>query len=160
MKQPLAFQTSKRAAILGYVVNRLSVLRWLVVALLQPTAAVFFLCANARAEGVDEDAKHKARMDDAQDLKYDLADALGAKSVDKITKSARAIVKLLELEDRYWKNSGLTDAIALSKENLEAAKNIVTASEARHIGTAVQAYSDLERSCTACHAAHPEKRIR
>lgn len=162
MKQPLAFQTSEHVGIQGCIVNCFFALRRLAAALLPGTAAalfVFFLCANARAADVDEAAKHKARMDDAQDLKYDLADAIEAKSVDKIAEHAKAIVKLLELEDRYWKNSGLPDAIALSKENLQAAKRIALASEAGRVGTVIQAYNDLERSCAACHDAHPKKRI-
>ncbi len=142
--------------------NRFPAHRRLAAALLRLAAVVFlvlFLRANAIAVGADEVAKHKARMDDAQDLKYELADAIEEKSAGKIAKHARAIVKLLELEDRYWKNSGLIDAIALSKENIEAAKRIAVAGEEGRVGMAARAYHDLDRTCTACHDARPEKRI-
>jgi len=45
--------------------------------------ATLFLLAFCCAMGADEAARHKERMDAAQDLTYDLKDALDAKSSEK-----------------------------------------------------------------------------
>lgn len=121
-------------------------------------AAALLAFAASTVTGA-EVAAHKARMDDAQDVQYDLKDGLDAKDAAKAGKAASDLGKLLAFEDAYWRKTGLADAEALSVKASAANQAIAVAAGAGRWDDAGKAYGDLQSACRSCHDLHPEKRV-
>jgi cytochrome c556 len=118
-----------------------------------------FLLAFGCAMAVDEAALHKEWMDTAQDLTYDLKDALDAKSSEKAAEPAEKLVKLGEQEEEYWTKAKLEGAVKLAQQNLAASRAVAAAAKDGQFDRALQAYADLQTSCRSCHDLHFEKRL-
>jgi hypothetical protein len=110
------------------------------------------------SQSADDTARHKAWMDQAQELKDDLKDALDAKTAQKAAHYADELAKFGAREEAYWKRAKQADAATLANENLEASKQISAAARSGNIDQALQGYSKLEATCRGCHDLHPEKR--
>jgi len=121
--------------------------------------ATLLLLAFCCAVAADEAARHKEWMDKAQDLKYDLKDALDAKSSQKAAEPAEKLVKLGEQEEEYWTKAKLEDALNLARQSLAASRAVAAAAKDGQFDRALQAYAELETSCRACHDLHFEKRL-
>lgn len=116
-----------------------------------------FLAGAAVTSG--EAAAHKARMNDAQDLKADLKDALDAGATAKALGPAKKLVGLCREEEHYWTRAALSDAVELARKNLAEARQIASAVAGGRADEALAAYGKLETTCRACHDLHPEKRL-
>jgi cytochrome c556 len=121
--------------------------------------ATLFLLAFCCAMGADEAARHKEWMDAAQDLTYDLKDALDGKSSEKAAAPAEKLVELGEQEEEYWTKAKLEDAVKLARQNLAASRAVAAAAKDGQFDRALQAYAELETSCRSCHDLHFEKRL-
>jgi hypothetical protein len=121
--------------------------------------ATLFLLAFRCAMAADETARHKEWMDAAQDLTYDLKDALDAKSSEKAAEPAEKLIKLGEREEEYWTKAKLEDAVKLARQNLAASRAVAAAAKDGQFDRALQAYAELETSCRTCHDLHFEKRL-
>ncbi len=119
--------------------------------------AMLFLLAFCCALAADEATRHKESMDEAQDLTYDLKDALDAKSSEKAAGPAEKLVKLGEQEEEYWTKAKLEDALKLAQQNLAASRAVAAAAKDGQFDRAQQAYAELETSCRTCHDLHFEK---
>lgn len=126
-------------------------LRSLIVCLL-----IFTMLAIAS----DDAARHKERMDTAQDLKEDLKDALDAKSKEKAAEPAGKLIELGQLEEQYWKDAQIEDAVKLAQQNLAAARAIASSAQDGQFDRAQKSYETLETACRTCHDRHFEKRVR
>ena len=122
-----------------------------------PTLLV--LVAVCFALVADDTSRHKEWMDQAQELKDDLKDALDAKTWQKAAACADELAKFADREEAYWKKAKQEDAVKLAKENLAASKQISAAAKSGNAGQALEAYSRLEATCRGCHDLHPEKRV-
>jgi hypothetical protein len=114
------------------------------------------ICLHARDDLV---ARHKARMDSAQDVRDDLQDALDAKSSVKVAESAGKLVEFGQREREYWSAAGISAAVKLSQNNLEAARAIEVTAKAGNFEGARAAFVHLNDTCRACHDLHPEKQL-
>jgi hypothetical protein len=108
---------------------------------------------------LDDTAKHKEWMDEAQDLKEDLREALQAKSRAKAAEPAARLVQIGEQEEDYWRKAKLEDIVKLAQKNLEAARDVAAAAKDGYFDEALLAFGRLEATCRACHDVHPEKRL-
>jgi hypothetical protein len=118
----------------------------------------FLIVAVGFSQTADDIAKHKEWMDQAQELKDRLKDALDSKTWQKAAQCAGELAKTGAREEAYWKRAKQADAVNLAKENLDASKQISAAAKSGYVDLALQAYSKLEAICRACHDLHPEKR--
>ena len=121
--------------------------------------ATLFLLAFCCVMAEDEAARHKEWMDTAQDLTYDLKNALDAKSSAKTAESAKRLIKLGEQEEEYWTKAKLEDAVKLARQNLAATRAVAAAAKDGQFGRALQAYAELQTNCRSCHDLHFEKRL-
>jgi len=72
---------------------------------------------------------------------------------------AKKLTAIGEQEEVYWTRANLSDAIALAKQNLADSRKVASSAESGNLGEARQAFENLNRSCSACHDLHPEKRL-
>jgi hypothetical protein len=107
----------------------------------------------------DDAARHKEWMDQAQDLKEDLRDALNAKSREKASEPAAKLVQIGEQEETYWKKAELDDIVKLAQQKLAAAREVAAAAKNGSFDEALLAFGRLETTSRTCHDAHPEKRL-
>jgi cytochrome c556 len=121
--------------------------------------ATLVLLAFGCAMAEDEAARHKEWMDTAQDLTYDLKDALDAKSSERAAEPTEKLVKLGEREEEYWTKAKLHDAVKLARQNLAASRAVAAAAKDGQFDRALQAYAELQTSCRSCHDLHFEKRL-
>jgi len=108
---------------------------------------------------LDDAARHKEWMDEAQDLKEDLREALQAKSRAKSAEPAARLVQIGEQEEEYWRKAKLVDIVKLAQKNLEAARDVAAAAKDGFFDEALLAFGRLESTCRNCHDVHPEKRL-
>lgn len=103
-------------------------------------------------------AQHKTAMDQAQDWRDDLKDALDAKELAKAGALADKLVEAAMVEEDYWKKAKQADIVKLAAENLADSRELAAQAKAGKSVEAAAAYDRLEVSCRACHDLHPEKR--
>ena len=116
------------------------------------------LLALAAVYAAGDASSRKQAMDQAQEWKDDLKDALDAREGPKAAVLARKLATAGAQETAYWKRAGQEDARKLAADNLEASRQVVRAAKAGQFDQANQAYGRLEATCRACHDLHPEKR--
>lgn len=119
---------------------------------------VLLALAAACAAGGDAYDRKQA-MDQAQEWKDDLKDALDAREGPKAAGLARKLATAGAREAASWKSAGQEDARKLAVENLAASRQVAQAARAGRFQQANQAYGRLESTCRACHDLHPEKRL-
>lgn len=102
----------------------------------------------------DQDiAKHKQWMDDAQDLKEEIRDALRAGPASDISKPARQLVSACEKEVQFWRHAKIAGAVVLAEKTLLAARALQN-------GGSHKALAELDARCRNCHDMHFERRLR
>jgi len=116
------------------------------------------LLAIAPNHAGDDVARHKESMDQAQEWKDDLKDALDAKAGTKAIELAAKLAKAGAREAAYWKSAKQYDILKLATDNREAARRIAQSIRDGKFDQALRAYGRLELTCRACHDLHPEKR--
>ena len=117
------------------------------------------LClAAAQFTKVELDA-HKAWMDDAQDKKDDVREALAAKDAKKLVAVAAEIEKLTEQEQKFWARTTIAQAKEIAAKNRGEAQEMLQAARAARFAEAGEAFARLEKTCSSCHELHFEKQI-
>ncbi len=104
-----------------------------------------------------ETAQHKVRMDDSQDLKEDLRDAIDKDDSKAAIEASTKLVAIAREEEGYWAKTKLETAMGLAHDAVAAADRMLKASQQPRSSEARQAFSALEANCRACHDLHPEK---
>lgn len=102
---------------------------------------------------------HKAWMDDAQDKKDDVREALAAKDSKKLVAVAVEIEKLTAQEQNFWARTTIAQAKELAAKNRSEAKEILQSARAARFAQAADAFARLEKTCSSCHDLHFEKQI-
>jgi hypothetical protein len=108
--------------------------------------------------GAQSAEEHKAWMDDAGDLRDELAEELVAKSADKAAAAATGLAKILQQTEAYWAAKHADDIVAIARESRTLAAAIATAAKAGKFPEATETNTKLSARCNACHDLHPEKR--
>ena len=104
-------------------------------------------------------AAHKAWMDDAQDKKDDVREALAAKDAKKLVVAAVDMEKLTEREAQFWARTKIAQAKEIASRNRDEAKEMLAAARAREFSPAGDAFARLEKTCSSCHDLHFEKQM-
>jgi len=100
---------------------------------------------------------HRNWMDDAQDKKEDLREALAAKDARKLLAAAQATDALTAKELAFWARTEIKQAQELAAKNREESRELVRAATASRLDSAGAAFASLERTCSSCHDLHFEK---
>ena len=118
-------------------------------------AAILCLATLTKAE---LDA-HKAWMDDAQDKKDDVREALAAKDAKRLVEAALDIERLTEREHQFWARTTIAKARELAVKNRGESREMLKAAQAGEFAQAADALARLEKTCSACHDLHFEKQL-
>lgn len=118
----------------------------------------FCFVAVAQFTTAELDA-HKAWMDDAQDKKDDIREALAAKDQKKLMTAALEIDKLTEQEQKFWGRTSIEPAKQLAAKNRGESKEMLEAARNAQFDRADAAFARLERTCSSCHELHFEKEL-
>jgi cytochrome c556 len=113
----------------------------------------------AAAISPHENEKHKQWMDQAQDLKEEVRDALGANAAAQAAAAAEKLVRISRQELRFWTKAEVPEAQQLAEAFHSAARQMETAAKAGDLVRTRQAFDQLQAGCRACHDLHPEKRL-
>jgi len=123
------------------------------------TVAALTLQVNA-LEGKTEAAKYRERMDQVQDLQYDLSDAIAQKSSGKAIEASENIRALLQEDLDYWIKQKIDDAIGYGKSSVNYSSALAEDAKRQDFASAMATYNKLQSTCCSCHDAHPEKRAK
>ena len=102
---------------------------------------------------------HKAWMDDAQDKKDDVREALAGKDAKKLVAAAMDIDKLTEQESQFWARTKIVRAKEIATKNRGEAKEMLQLARAGKFTEAGDAFARLEKTCSSCHDLHFEKQL-
>lgn len=100
---------------------------------------------------------HRKWMDDAQDRKDDVREALAAKDSVKLRAGATTLEALTARESAFWARSSLQQAKDLATKNHAEAQDLLRAARNSRFEDAEKALAQLEKTCSACHDLHFEK---
>lgn len=128
-------------------------------ALLLVLSLVATSCVPAAEVAPTDVQAHKDRMVAAQDLKFGIIETLASGSSHGVANDVDALLPLLEAEVAYWDRTGLADAAALARDNLEQVRAVRAPALAGRVDEAADAWQRVERSCSGCHDLHPEQRV-
>jgi hypothetical protein len=102
----------------------------------------------------------KQKMDDAQDAKDDLMDAVDAKSGPKAVEATAKMMKTLLETKQFWTEQKMADIVKLADDNIAAANEMTKIASSGQMDTAKAAFNKLGAACSACHDIHPENRLK
>jgi len=102
-------------------------------------------------------AEHKTRMDDSQDLKDDLRDAVEKRDGRAASEAARKLLELARQKENYWLESGISAAVTLAHQSVSAAEAMLRTAPHPDTPEVRQLLANLEQNCRSCHDLHPEK---
>ena len=126
--------------------------------LLRVTMMLPLMCLAAQFTKTELDA-HKAWMNDAQDKKDDVREALAAKDAKKLVAAASGIEKATGQEQQFWARTAIVQAQELANKNRGEAREMLQAARAAHFTEAADAFARLEKTCASCHDLHFEKQL-
>jgi hypothetical protein len=124
----------------------------------QLSVAILLLSIGMYAQ-TREAAAYRARMDQAQDIKDNLRDAIDRRNSAKAVRLSNQLKVLLKQDEQYWEGRQLDDAISLGKASVALSSEISASARQRDFDGTLASYNRLQRVCSSCHDAHPEKRI-
>jgi cytochrome c556 len=119
-------------------------------------AAACSLAASAIFTPAELDA-HRQWMDDAQDRKDDVREALAARDRAKLVAGAKSLDALTAKESAFWARTALQQAKALASKNRAESQELLRLATAGKFAEGEKAFAQLEKTCTACHDLHFEK---
>jgi hypothetical protein len=100
------------------------------------------------------------KMDDAQEAKDDLLDAVGAKSGPKAAEATAKITKFLQETKAFWAAQKMADVVKTADDAIAAANEMSKVAVSGKMDSAKAAYDNLNAACNKCHDLHPENRIK
>jgi hypothetical protein len=99
-------------------------------------------------------------MDDAQEAKDDLMDAVEAKQAAKAEEAAGKITKLLSEARKFWVDQKQADVVKMFDETLAIAAEMSNIARSGDMANAKATFDKLNTSCSNCHDTHPENRLK
>lgn len=106
-----------------------------------------------------QSAQWTQKMDDAQDAKDDLMDAVAAKSGPKAAAAMVKITAIMKESRAFWVEQKMPDVVKVADDALTAAAMDKLAKSGR-MDTAKAAFDKLNAACSTCHDMHPENRLK
>jgi hypothetical protein len=100
------------------------------------------------------------KMDDCQDAKDDLQDAVGAKSGPKAAAAMTKITAILKETREFWAKQNMPDTVKLADNALAAAADMDKIAKSGKMDTAKAAFDKLNTACSSCHDTHPENKLK
>jgi len=107
-----------------------------------------------------EVAAYRTRMEHAQDLQESIRDGIRAKDAKTVSTLSRELTDLLQDDERYWEKKQIPDAVNLGRQSVRFAQQMTTDAGAQRLPEALDNLRQLQKTCLACHDAHPEKRVK
>ena len=126
---------------------------WLMLAILGAGALV---PVTVRAQSEEWAMK----MDDAQEAKDDLLEAVGAKTAPKAAEATAKIQKILQETKAFWEQQKMADVVKTADDALGAANEMAAVAKSGKMDTAKAAYDKLNAACNKCHDLHAEERVK
>lgn len=108
---------------------------------------------------VAQDAAYRQKMDDAQDAKDDLMDAIDHKSGPKAAEATAKITKIVQEAKQFWAAKKMADIVKLADASLAALGEMNKLASAGKMDQSQAVFQKVSDTCSACHDAHPEKRL-
>jgi len=108
---------------------------------------------------VAQDDAYRQKMDDAQDAKDDLMDAIGAKSGPKAAIATAKMTKTVQEVKQFWAAKKMADIVKLADASLAALDAMNKLVSSGKVDQSEEAFQKINDTCSACHDAHPEKRL-
>ena len=108
---------------------------------------------------VAQNDEWKQKMEDAQEAKDDLMDAIGAKSGVKATQATTKLTRILQETREYWMGVKMPDVVKLADANLAAIDAMSKLAGSGKMDQAKAAFDKIGETCSSCHDLHPEKRL-
>ncbi|MEQ1947965.1 MAG: cytochrome c [Bryobacteraceae bacterium] len=100
------------------------------------------------------------KMDDAQEAKDDLLDAVGTKSGPKAAEATEKILKLLAETKAFWEQQKMPDVVKTADGAIAAANEMAAVAKSGKMDNAKAAYDKLNAACNVCHDLHAEERVK
>lgn len=100
---------------------------------------------------------YKKHMDDVQESKDDLTDAVDNKNSEQAIAISKKLADLLHTDIDYWKTRKIDHAVELANSSYDLAVQIGTHAKAHDFVAAHNSLLQLQNRCRACHDAHPER---
>ncbi len=100
---------------------------------------------------------HRKWMDDAQDKKDDVREAIDGRDTAKLKEAAKAIELLTIQEQNFWATTAIKQAKEIAETNVGEARDLLRAANTGRFDDARKAFAKLEATCSACHNLHFEK---
>jgi cytochrome c556 len=122
----------------------------------------FVLATAALAAPVLIQAQNDAlreSMDNAQDAKDDLMDAVDAKQGAKISEASDKITKILTENRKFWVDKKMPDVLKMFDDTIAQSKAMSAMGKSGKLDGAKAAFTKLNASCSGCHDSHPEKKL-
>lgn len=108
---------------------------------------------------VAQDDAYRQKMDDAQDAKDDLMDAIDHKSGPKAVEATAKMTKIVLEAKQFWAAKNMADIVKLADASLAALDEMNKLAASGKIDQSKAAFQKIGDTCSACHDAHPEKRV-
>lgn len=112
-----------------------------------------------RAVTKEDTVRHKQRMDDAEEIKYDVLDALQAKDLGKVHQAAGKLVSISQDELEYWKQTNLAEIVSIARQSVSLSKTLTEEAGKGNLVAAKTEFDQLLKTCAKCHDLHPESRV-
>ena len=122
-------------------------------------AVIFLGLATVSAQtAVSSPNDYKKHMDDVQESKDDLTDAVDNKNSEQAIATSRKLAELLHADIDYWKTKKVDQAVELANSSYDLVVQIGAHAKRNDFVAARNSILQLQNKCRACHDAHPEKR--
>jgi soluble cytochrome b562 len=108
---------------------------------------------------VAQNDEWKQKMEDAQEAKDDLMDAVGAKSGPKAVEATAKMAKILQEAKEYWAGLKMADVVKLADANLAALDAMSKLAGSGKMDQSKAAFDKIGDSCSVCHDVQPEMRL-
>ena len=101
----------------------------------------------------------KQKMEDAQEAKDDLMDAVAAKSGPKAIEATSKMTRILTETRQFWAEQKMADVVKLADDNIAALNEMAKIAASGSMDQGKAAFAKINSACSACHDVHPENRL-
>ena len=102
----------------------------------------------------------KQKMEDAQEAKDDLMDAVDAKAGPKAAEAAAKMLKILLETKQFWAGQKMADVVKLADDNIAALNEMAKIAGSGSMDQGKAVFAKVNNTCSACHDTHPENRLK
>jgi soluble cytochrome b562 len=100
------------------------------------------------------------KMDDAQDAKDTLQDAVSAKNAKDAGEQTAKMIAILTETKKFWADQKMPDIVKIADDNLAALNEMAAMAKSGKMDGAQAGFDKINTTCSACHDIHPENRLK